>query len=459
MTLRGVWDERARSGVNVAKQLLHSGTAHHAELTTVRRRQSQRSKCRKVESDTTRSQEERSIARAKGKKRSRQLDRAVDAYLTEVQKTLVTNSFKLGVKRLSTPKPQKQLYTLTAPTPDAAYFAGRILNRTILEAYNTRPASRQEILSGLTATLRGKWTKTIIQADVRSFYESIPHALLMSNLDSNRRVPTLAKQWVQQLLDSYVSASGVMVPLGLPRGVGPSASLSHIYMLNFDNALKRRKECVFYARFVDDIVAVMAQADPHLDHPVTYLDVVQTELKPLGLLMSADITKCKELVVHLDTLPLGEKLEYLGYKIERDPEPSKLRIDLSAARKEKLKQRLTLAFQDFTTQSVNPASYGPAGHLLELRVRLLTSNTRLLNSKRDAFVGIRFSNMLLTVDTTLSALDASLNARITTLESNASLRMLGARLRRYSFVSGFHTPKYVTFNDAEWRDIAKAWKA
>ena len=43
---------------------------------------------------------------------------------------------------------------------------------------------------------------------------------------------------------------------GVPRGIGISAYLSELFMRNVDNQIQELDDLIYYARYVDDIIAI-----------------------------------------------------------------------------------------------------------------------------------------------------------------------------------------------------------
>jgi hypothetical protein len=88
------------------------------------------------------------------------------------------------------------------------------------------------------------------------------------------------------------------------------------------------------------------------------------------------------------------------------------------------------------------------------RLRYLTGNTRLVNNKKQARVGIYFSNSLLSSSQPLKVLDAFMQQAAISLHS----ARLKDRIGRLSFKQGFDSRTFHSFTANEISDIVKAWK-
>ena len=95
-----------------------------------------------------------------------------------------------------------------------------------------------------------------------------------------------------------------------------------------------------------------------------------------------------------------------------------------------------------------------AYRLLVSRMKFLTGNTRLSNSKQHALTGIYFNNSLISNSAVLNGLDSYFKYLAGKL-SSATLR---DRLAEMSFVDGFRERRFHNFSTTELSRIVKAWK-
>src|SRR5258706_235702 len=102
----------------------------------------------------------------------------------------------------------------------------------------------------------------------------------------------------------------------------------------------------------------------------------------------------------------------------------------------------------------SPVGSRQAFRELVARVKFLTGNTRLLNSKSSAVTGIYYNNSIVTDLSGFIALDKVLKARVDQIP-RPSLR---TRLKQYKFSEGFLSRRFHNFSTKEFRVIVKAWK-
>lgn len=452
-SLRREWDERGRRGIDLVRQLEKSGSHYPDLVKKIRKRRKSRRKMRHLLKAFSGAEEDRAVLIRKLERREKRLEKAVDTYLKAVQSELVSKRVAIQVKSGPTPKHgDKQTYRLETASPDSTLFVSRLMTRSLREAFSLRSVGRHEIVSALVSTMQGKWPKTIVRADIAGFYESIEHTQLIGVLDANHEVPPLVRGWVIQMLSRFEALGSQPPGRGLPRGVGPSAALAEIYLRSIDSQLRSKGECVYYGRYVDDIVAVMAITDERDAPNPSYIGEIEASLAKLGLMLSKDPRKHSE--VELDDPSSGVEIEFLGYAIKHSRSDGKVHLSLSNARVGRTIKRLNRTFEVFA-RSAN--AHGRPARLLELRVRLLTGNSRLANSKKDAYVGVRFSNPLLSSTKSLAELDLVLQQRLKALRSDAPAGLL-RRLGKHSFDKGYSETRFVSLSAREWRDVVSVWR-
>ena len=455
-SLQFVWDDRSRHGVDLVALMRKRGSPHIAELKAVRRRRKLRRQARTAYREAKRLGLPAEKKLRKLKKRSRQMSKATHRYLAVVQAELTSSSYRFEVTRGPIPRSaEKQTYRLRSTSPDATYFAGRILQRDLVDAFELRFPGRSDLVKTFVSVIRGKWAKSIVRADIDSFYESVPHDQLLAAIDSNHVLSALSKTWIRQILSGYSDLHSPSLSVGLPRGAGPSACLAEVYLSQFDHVFKDRPECVFYARYVDDIVMVMAPVDDREAPPGGYLPAMEAELLPRGLLLSADPLKRIEALLRPESTVERVAVTLLGYQIEHSVATGSVELEMSLRRKDRLLLRLNRVFDVYERSK---SRSGLSAKLLERRVRLLAGNTRLINSKRDAFTGIQFSNSQITKGGALRHLDGILRKRIAALTAIGVPPGVTTRLKKTSFVDGFDNTRFVKFSSADWHQIVSVWR-
>lgn len=143
-------------------------------------------------------------------------------------------------------------------------------------------------------------------------------------------------------------------------------------------------------------------------------------------------------------------LEYLGYKFSINS--GKCEIAPSAAKVDKYRMRMNAAFAEYWKE--RSLRTRRAYRELIWRVKFLTGNTRLSNSKSSAVTGVYFNNSIVTDLTSFGQLDQELKVLIGKLHSSA----LQKKLKKLKFTTGFQERRYHHFSAAELQTIVKVWK-
>lgn len=335
----------------------------------------------------------------------------------------------------------KTTYTLEKDA--ASYFALKQLQMNLKKLYRLQPSNRYEIVCQLKAILQDKIPKTIYKLDFSEFFESIPRDHIIKKLNHDGLLDATSKKLINRLFAKFQSISGK--PSGLPRGLGLSAYLVELFMRDFDDQVRCRDSVVFYGRYVDDIVIVVV-AKEGLGHS-SFENFIDSNLCKLGL--SRNQNKSQSIMFAGKQQQNEVKLDYLGYSIKLR---QGLVIDLTERKVEKYKRRMELAFSSYITASDRLNQR--AGKLLLKRIKYLTSNTRLLNNKRNAMVGVFFGNSLINDKQSLVALDNYKNDYAGKL---ADQRLVD-QIRALSFVEGFEKKTFHSFTLKAISEIVEVWK-
>lgn len=330
------------------------------------------------------------------------------------------------------------------PADSASYFICRQLEINLRYAFDLKPPNRNLAAEQLFLALNDKTEKIVVRTDIRSFYESIPHARLRDIL---RRSPGLSRttcRFVDVLLSDHAAQAGS--PRGLPRGVGLSAALAEAYLSQLDEDFLGMPDVLFYVRYVDDIVVIFGGSQHHPPMHARKQDV-REKVASTGLSMNA--SKTRYLTVSKEKSS-SDKFSYLGYEFTL--EKAVVSVDISARRERRYRRRISLAFENY----LKGGGQGSSQQMLVDRIKFLSGNTRLSNNKRHALVGIYYSNSLLkSVSPKIQRLDAHL-ARQCKL-ANLPLATQG-RLVGLSFESGFTRRNFHSFSPRKMQQLVKIWK-
>ncbi|MDS0860568.1 RNA-directed DNA polymerase [Burkholderia pseudomultivorans] len=364
---------------------------------------------------------------------------AIDALMDDLSKKVLKPSYKIGLSQKTGPK-GKAVFCIDAD-PET-FFVIKQLQLNIHRIYGVKQANRHDLVCQLRDMLGSKFPFELVRTDISSFYESIDRKRLIEKLDRDQLLSPASKKYIKQVLDSYGMISGM--PIGIPRGVGISAYLAELYLRPVDKEVKAIPGLVLYCRFVDDIVAVFARP-PIGKHLGSYRDRIIAILGDNGL--AHNPVKTSEFkLADAGT----KKFEYLGYRFFL--KPGQFKISPSAAKVVKYRARMDAAFADYWREKpVNPKG---AFRKLVGRIKFLTGNTRLFNSKSCAVTGIYFNNSIATDLSSFKLLDK----RLKTLVAGLKRTSLQNQLKKLKFTTGFEQRRYHNFSTRELQMIVRAWK-
>ena len=88
------------------------------------------------------------------------------------------------------------------------------------------------------------------------------------------------------------------------------------------------------------------------------------------------------------------------------------------------------------------------------RIKFLTGNTRLANSKSRAVTGIYYNNSIVSDLSDFEQLDKELKALVTATKRTT----LQKQLKKLKFTTGFVQRRYNNFSTRELQMIVRAWK-
>lgn len=363
----------------------------------------------------------------------------VDEELEKICHIVSNPNFKITLEKKDGPH-GKPIYILdgTAET----YFVGKQLQNNVYSLYKVKQASRHDLASQIQKTLQNKFPLEIVRTDIASFYESVNKDKLIKKLDEDQLLSSASKRIIKQILNSYSLLSGSNN--GLPRGVGVSAYLAELYMRSVDYDIGATPGLILYCRYVDDIVAIFARPNTGASIP-SYEDLIIDVISKNQL--NHNLTKTKQIIT-TDTPDYA--FEYLGYEYVVDG--GKLNLFPSKAKLTKIEKRIAAAFDAYDTRfPINPRI---AFRDLVSRVKFLTGNTRLVNSKSSATTGIFYNNPLVTTTSSFETLDKALKIRTNSIKR----KVLRDRLKKFSFVNGFTERHFHNFSSQELENIVKVWK-
>ena len=164
-----------------------------------------------------------------------------------------------------------------------------------------------ELVRNVASAIRAgdQTTKSFVRVDVKNFFPSISHAILVRELrhfgfdEDVRALCTNA-------ISTPSGAATTQNMRGIPQGLSISAALAGLFMLRFDDL--RKKEGPKYFRYVDDILLICDTKDAEI------------EIKNIGKKLAS-----RGLIIHkagvagkTEISPVADGVDFLGYRISID---------------------------------------------------------------------------------------------------------------------------------------------
>ena len=333
------------------------------------------------------------------------------------------------------------------------FFISKKIQDNINKTYNVKQSSRYAILSELINLLEDNFPKYVIRTDIKSFYESIPQKKLLDKINNDYLLSIKTKKFISQIFTSYNNLTGqtnLETAKGVPRGVGISAYLSELFMRSIDNKIRELNDLVYYARYVDDIIAIFVPKSKNIDstqlidYKAKLTDLITSE----GLVLNVKKTNGYNLSGGIFDLRFDDNqpnyvpnsIQYLGYEIgaiiryraNGKIDNQDLSVRLSKNKIDKYFNKIKMSFQHFEKKKVHNRK--DAFKLLSARINYLTSNTKLRNNKDKVFVGIYYSNPFLNSDVSLEKLQTRLKWSIDRAGFTNNEKQI---MLKYSFIDGF----------------------
>lgn len=443
--LRRAWDARVRRGDNL-HPLFPELLPLHSAVREVKAKRRDELRLYKTEGPDREAVKEH--YREELEQLSATYDSALEAALErtalEIQKLLETGHY--GLSLISNPPPsndvrKRPIYALEKNTA-AAYFLARQVEHEIAALTPRTMADRNILTRQFATALENTQAKIVIRTDIRNFYESIEHSKIRQLLRDKHHVSRTAYKYVDQLLENYSTSVGA--PSGIPRGMAISAKIAEMYMSEIDRDLNKQG-VIMYLRYVDDIV-IVANALAGLPSLTQHRDSLMSVVQSHGLELNRTKTRAIE-------TPIGknfkEEVEFLGYDyILRE---DGITMDISKKRFERYKKRIIISLSAHEQQNSNRSF-----QMLKERMRFLTGNTRLSNNRRQALVGIYYSNSSLKeVSGRIRALDDFTRGMI---NKHISDPQQASELSGFSFERGFQNRTFSSLSPTRISKIVRVWK-
>ncbi|WGM21721.1 RNA-directed DNA polymerase [Paenarthrobacter sp. OM7] len=432
-TLRAAWKKLERSGQDPVQKLRKIGT-HHEQILLTYIDEARSNRGLKTASTT-----------AKGATDGPTVDDSdfemkIAAFFEVVLDSEDFKDFTIEL-RTAAKASNKSTYRVVFPSA-ASWFAYNQIDSQLRSELQTTFSNRNTVADLVGDSTYWQFKRLLVRADIENFYESISHNSLMARIEADQNISSTSIRAIKSLLRSYTRETNRNS--GIPRGVSMSATIAEYVLADFDQAIRGRNDCLLYVRYVDDIYAVFQSGSS----PQSLQAFFSDGLAPLGLHLSSKPSKRRFDLVDISKTPSA--LEYLGYKFKFGMKPGEPNILLSAERRKRLASRIVKSFEIYSHSS---KSEWEKAVLLD-RIRFLTSNTKLTGNKRDAYVGIRFSQRALTGLEDMDYLDKQIKTEADKLNDAD----LANRLVRFKCREGFEHSKFHTWSPHRLKTLGIAWR-
>lgn len=239
-----------------------------------------------------------------------------DHYLKQIRDQIKAGTYEAKpVRRVYVPKGDGKMRPLGIPCVRDRVVQGAIRNaiEPIFDAefceysYGFRRGKHaKEALRRVDELLKQGYTH-VVDADLKSYFDTIPHDKLMSMIKER-----IADRQLLQLLEGYLK-QGVMEEMeritaeeiGTPQGAVISPLLANLYLHPLDKLMEGQG--IAMTRYADDFV-IQCRSREEAERA---LNQVQEWVQTVGLILHPDKTRMVD-------VQAGEGFDFLGYHFERD---------------------------------------------------------------------------------------------------------------------------------------------
>jgi len=284
----------------------------------------------------------------------------------------------------------------------AHFFAIKQLQKNLHKTFKVIQADRNTIIKQIYNLISDGFPKIIIRTDITKFYESIPQKKLFEKLENNSLLSPLSKKLLKRMFYEFenIKDTTLMQPQkGIPRGFGVSAYLSELYMREIDNEIKCLPDIIYYARYVDDIIAIFSPKTKSQEHD--YQKLIKEIINNNELQINDNLDGRKDKthkIILLDKILSGtEHLDFLGYKF-LIRQKHEVTVELSDNKIQRYITRVKKSVQAYNIDS--KYNEKRARKMFFDRLKFLTCNYRLNHSKKSIKAGMYHSNCMLELNET-----------------------------------------------------------
>lgn len=149
-------------------------------------------------------------------------DKELIRQLQEISKNVNNKDFSI---KLTSEETDYNKHIYKTDTTLETFYSIKQLQYNIRKIFKVKQSDRYTILKQIKILLNDKFPKYIIRTDIKSFYESIPHNLLLKKIENNNLLSYRSKQLIFDIINEYESVKDKSIystNTGIPRGIGIS---------------------------------------------------------------------------------------------------------------------------------------------------------------------------------------------------------------------------------------------
>lgn len=345
--------------------------------------------------------------------KAKQADRDNELYKELNEYAQIANNKKFTFSISNYIEDDKQIFKIDTSKWEN-FYAMKNLQRTLNGLFNVKQANKHQIMSNVKLLLNTTTPFYLIRTDITGFFESIPQQPLLDKINANNLVNNKTKGMIKGVLSEYnkqKDLNKIKADCGVPRGIGISSYLSEIYMHDIDQRIRNRENVVFYARYVDDILIVLAGLPNGQSISGYYKELIKL-FQNYGLEIKKNNPvedKCN-LIDFYNSTRISQ-FTYLGYKITISKPKSEINVEFGMSDKkiEKIKHKIDAAFAHF--ERISAINLKQAKKDLLDSLNLISGNYRLTKSKERVKTGLFFGSDLLTDYNDLDYLTSYLSSK------------------------------------------------
>lgn len=304
---------------------------------------------------------------------------------------------------------------------------------------------RNKTIRELCSCLKWGAEQKIYKIDIASYYESLSPSLIKSTIMEDEGISNHTKNITISLLNQYWSSDGK----GLPRGLEISNPIANLILRNLDREIKNHPDCLFYSRFIDDILIVSNQSNG--------VDIKKTFKKMLPEQLWLNTSK----TASLNNDKTDSTFSYLGYEIsvqgiDRAHGYRNITLTHTKSKIKSVKDRIFQSFLDYSrTKDFD---------LLVDRLKYLSCNRSFKRGRGRYKSGIYYSNSEVNNSEKLGDIDKyvyafSKNQGLSFLKGRCQLTVEQQRkLKKINFKAGFEKRFHLNLSYRRTQEVIKIWR-